>query len=116
MQRIPDFQDSEIWVVKSTLKERYNHDIETELAETEIRLRSTDRELTVCPTIYWEYGDCHFVICKTGDRRYRCQFFYRLYQTYGTGIEEFDDLAECTVTLLQTQADHEAKENEAANG
>ena len=24
---------------------------------------------------------------------------------YGTGIEEFDDLSECMVTLLQVQAD-----------
>jgi len=27
---------------------------------------------------------------------------------YGTGIEEFDDLSECVVTLLQVQADYVA--------
>jgi hypothetical protein len=25
---------------------------------------------------------------------------------FGTGIEEYDDLSECLVTLLQVQADH----------
>lgn len=109
MQRIPDFQDSEIWIVKTTLTERYNQDIEIQMVDTDLRLRTTDRELTSCPAIYWEFGDCHFIICKTGDRKFRCQFFYRLHQQFSTGIEEFDDITECIVTLLQTQADHEAK-------
>jgi len=43
-------------------------------------------------------------------RRYRCQFFYRGYQQYGTGVHEYDDLSECMVSLLQAQADHEARE------
>jgi hypothetical protein len=51
------------------------------------------------------------VVVKTGDRRYRCQFFYRIHQMYGTGIEEYDDLTECVVTLLQVQADHHAREH-----
>jgi hypothetical protein len=29
---------------------------------------------------------------------------------YGTGIEEYDDLSECVVSLLQVQADHRARE------
>ena len=27
---------------------------------------------------------------------------------YGTGVEEYDDLSECTVSLLQVQADYAA--------
>ncbi len=38
----------------------------------------------------------------------RCQFFYRRRQMYGTGIPEYDDLAECVVSLLQVQADRHA--------
>ncbi len=52
--------------------------------------------------------DC--AIFKTGERKYRCQFFFRVHQQYGTGVFEYDDLAECTVSLLQAQADHVAQE------
>jgi hypothetical protein len=31
---------------------------------------------------------------------------------YGTGVEEYDDLSECAVTLLQVQADHVASRDE----
>ncbi len=107
MHKIDDFSDSEIWTIETTLKERYGEPRQIELAESEIRLHPTDREVTLCPVVYWEDQDCHFVICKTGDRRYRCQFFYRIHQQFGTGVEEYDDLAECTVSLLQAQADYE---------
>jgi hypothetical protein len=115
MSRIPDFSDSEMWVINSTLEERYGHPCQTELAETELRLDKGSTELVPCPTVYWEADGCHFVICKTGDKSYRCQFFYRLHQMYGTGIHEYDDLAECAVSLLQVQADHQAKERSTDN-
>lgn len=107
MSQIADFTDSELWTVETTLRERYGEAPPVELAESEIRLRSSDRELTRCPVVYWERGDCHFVVVKSGDRRYRCQFFYRIHQQYGTGVTEYDDLTECMVSLLQAQADHE---------
>jgi hypothetical protein len=110
MSGIPEFSDSELWLIKSTLTERYGDAPEIQLAETEMRLNRGKTELVACPTAYWEADDCHFVVCKTGDKRYRCQFFYRIHQMYGTGIEEFDDLTECVVTLLQVQADHQLKE------
>lgn len=116
MSQIADFSDSEMWTIDTTLRERYGEPVPVELAESEIRLRSSDRELTTCPIAYWERGGCHFVVIKCGDRRYRCQFFYRIHQQYGTGIKEYDDLAECVVTLLQAQADHERDQrSEASN-
>jgi hypothetical protein len=111
MSGIPDFSDSELWIIKSTLEERYGEAPEIQLAETEMRLDRGRTELTPCPTAYWEAEDCHFVVMKTGDRRYRCQFFYRIHQMYGTGRENYDDLTECVVTLLQVQADHYAREH-----
>jgi hypothetical protein len=30
---------------------------------------------------------------------------------YGTGVEEYDDLSECMVTLLQVQADYAAAQD-----
>ena len=110
MPEIPDITDSERWVIETTLKERYGEPKELQLADAEIRLMPSDRELSSCPVVYWNHDTCHFVIFKTGDRKYRCQFFYRGYQQDGTGMYEYDDLTECIVSLLQTQADYEAKE------
>ncbi len=110
MATVPDFGKSEEWIIKTTLRERYGEEKPYELADAEIRLSPADRELTTVPVVYWNHNGCNFVVFKTGDRRYRCQFFYRGYQQYGTGIHEYDDLAECMVSLLQTQADHEARQ------
>ena len=105
--RIPDFTDSERWVVAGALKERYGHDVATQDVETEIRLLPDDRELTTCPGLYWEdETGCHFIVSKTGEARYRCMFFYRVLRRYGTGKEEYDNLGDCIVSLLRVQADH----------
>lgn len=108
MSEIAELAEGELWIIRTTLEERYGKVIELSLADTELRLSPHSTELALCPTAYWEHEDCHFVICKAGDKSYRCQFFYRNHEMYGTGIEEFDDLSECTVTLLQVQADHAA--------
>lgn len=110
MPEIADINDTELWVVKTTLKERYDRDIDLQLADSEIRLQPSDRELASCPVFYWTVDGCHFVVFKTGDRKYRAQFFYKAYQQFSTGRREYDDLAECTVALLQAQADYAAQE------
>jgi len=113
MNTIPDITETEQWIVETTLKERYDQDVELQFADAEIRLNPADRELTSSPVFVWEVEDCHFVIFKTGERRYRCQFYYRGYQQYGTGVHEYDDLTECAVSLLQAQADHVAEQRGA---
>jgi hypothetical protein len=111
MAEIPDITDSERWILKTTLRERYGCEIEIQLADAEIRLHASDRELTSCPVMFWSVDDgCNFVIFKTDDRCYRCQFFYRVHQQMGTGVDEYDDLAECAVSLLQAQADYTAEQ------
>ena len=110
MPEIADITDTELWTVKTTLKERYGRDVDLQIADSEIRLQPSDREVSACPVFYWTADQCHFVIFKTGDRRYRSQFFYKPYQQYGTGRREYDDLTECVVSLLQAQADHSAQE------
>ena len=109
MNRIPDFTENEMWVVHTTLRERYGREVDVQLVDTDVRLRSSDRELSPCPAVYWEQNGCHFVVIKAGESKFRCQFYYRLHEQFGTGISEFDDLAECVVTLLQTQADYAAQ-------
>ncbi len=110
MQEVPDISESETWVIRTTLQERYKEPVELQIADAEIRLLPSDRDVTSCPVWYWEKNGCHFVMFKTGTRKYRSQFFYRPYQQYGTGVHEYADIAECVVSLLQAQADHEAKE------
>lgn len=110
MRETPDIKESESWVVRTTLRERYNEEIEPQIADAEIRLRPSDRDTSSCPVWYWEKEGCHFVIFKTGDRNYRCQFFYKPYRQYGTGVFEYTDITECIVSLLQAQADHAARE------
>ena len=113
-KNIADFNDSELWSIRSTLKERYGEDVGIELGDSEIRLHPGDRELTEVPVVYWQARGSNFVIFKLGDRNYRGQFYYRGYQQYGTGKPEYDDITTCTVELLQVQADHEAKESGSA--
>jgi hypothetical protein len=111
MAAAPDFTDTEKWVVKTTLRERYGRDIEFQLEDADIRIHPADRELTSCPVILWQSDDgCHFVVFKTGEHKYRCQFFYKPYKQMGTGIAEYDDLAEGAVALLQAQADYAAEQ------
>ncbi|MHB8474512.1 MAG: hypothetical protein ACYDC8_17005 [Gammaproteobacteria bacterium] len=115
MSTIADFTASELDVIRSALQERYGIPPEIEFAESEIRLETEDRELTSCPTVYWQARHCHFVICKTGPERFRNQFFYSVREQYGTGINEYSDLGECVLTLLRLQADHESQRNSVAS-
>jgi hypothetical protein len=111
MAPVPDITETERWVIKTTLRERYGRDVEHQLADAEVRVHPAERELATCPVIYWQAEDgCNFVIFKTGERAYRSQFFYKPYQQMGTGTEDYDDLAECAVSILQAQADHVAEE------
>ena len=116
LPQIADFNESELWTVQTTLKERYGHEVEVQLAETELRLYKHTTDMVSCPTLYWQAEDgCHFLIVKSGAERSRSQFFYRVHQMYGTGVEEYDNLTECIVTLLQVQADYLAKQQDSGN-
>lgn len=110
MATIPDITETEMWVTRTTLKERYGRDMENQIGDADIRLHPSDRELTACPLIFWESEDgCHFVVFKSGERNYRSQFYYQPYKQMGTGTTEYDDLTECLVATLQAQADHAAE-------
>jgi hypothetical protein len=106
---IPPFTDTERWVVNSALKERYGRAVEMQEVETEIRLFPDDRELALCPGLYWEERGCKFVLSKTGDGRFRSMFFYRVRDRFGTGREEYDDIGDCILMLLKMQADEEGR-------
>jgi hypothetical protein len=115
MNRIADFTDADRWVVETALKERYGTIVKTEPADGEIKLDPALPGITVCPTLYREQSGVEFVIFKIGDDRYRSQFFYSAVEQFGTG-RDFDDLAECVVTTLRLQADHEKDRAGATSG
>lgn len=113
MSTIPDFNDTEQRVVETTLKACFRHDVEVLCADADIHLHSGDHEFTEVPVLYWEGRGCQFVIFKVADNRYRNQYFYSDTDLFGTGREEYDDIGECVLTLLQVQADHEAMRDSA---
>lgn len=109
MPGIPDFNDTELWVARSAIAERYGKAVPLELADSELRLDPDSTALTVCPTLFWTERGANFVVFKVGGDRYRCQFFYGPNEHYGTGRDLYDDIGECVTHLLQLQADHEAR-------
>ena len=95
--KIPDFTDTELWVIRQAVSERFRKQVELQQADAELRLDPGDRELTLCPVVYWREDRAQFVIFKS------------VREQYGTGRDEYTDIGECVMTLLQVQADHAAK-------
>lgn len=113
---IADYTEADLMHVRSLLKKRYGKDVALELADSELQLDAESTRLSVCPTLYWNERGAHFVVCKTGESQYRCQFFYSDTEQYGTGRESYDDLEKCVMTLLQVQSDHERKLSSLSHG
>lgn len=107
MIEVPDFTESELDLIHRTLSERFEKDVEEQLADVEIRLSPADRALTVCPAVFWSERGANFVLVKSGEKEFRCQFYYREHEQLGTGRDTYDELGDCIITLLQAQADHE---------
>ena len=103
---IPDFTDKEFQLVNQILFERYNRIVPLQAVEVELLLNPDDRMPTPCPALYWSELGAEFVVAKTADQRFRCQFFYSPNEIFGTGRETYDNLGDCVTTLLKLQADH----------
>jgi len=103
----PDFTPTELRDVAEILRERYGAPVAIELADSELLLDPAEGAMTECPTAYWQARGAQFVVFKVSEARFRCQFFYTDADHYGTGRDEYDDLATCVLTLLRIQADHE---------
>ena len=103
---LPDFTDNEFQLVNQILLERYNRIVPLQAVEVELMLNPEAKMPTPCPALYWEELGCEFVVAKTGDQRFRCQFFYSPSEIFGTGRDVYDNLGDCVMTLLKLQADH----------
>jgi hypothetical protein len=105
----PGFSVSDLALAHACLKERFGRDIEVQEVETEVRLSPGDRELVLCPALYWKEDGCAFVLSRTGLAAYQAMFFYSVKDRFGTGKEEYDHLGDCLITLLKVQEDAHAK-------
>lgn len=100
----PDFTQTELRDVGEILEQRYGASVALELADSELLLDPAEGAMTECPTVYWRARGAQFVVFKLADARYRCQFFYADADHYGTGRDEYDELASCMLSLLRVQA------------
>ena len=95
-------------LMREALRERFGHAVAMDEVETEIRIHPADRDLTLCPALYWEEAGCRFVLSKTGVNQFRSMFFWSVRDRFSTGQEEYDNLGDCVVTLLKMQEDADA--------
>ena len=116
MTTIPDFTEAEHKRVAALLFDRYGKPVPIQLADSELQLGPGPAQLTLCPALYWNERGAHFILCKVAADRYRCQFFYSETEQYGTGKDEYNDLRECVMTLLQVQSDHERQLANVSSG
>jgi hypothetical protein len=109
-KRIPDFTETELWVVRTTLKERYGHDIDLEFAEAEAMTGTGVDSMAWCPALFWSAKGAHFVIVKLGEKRFRPVFYYHPEHQVGTGTDSYDEIGDCVVAVLQVESDHMRKQ------
>ena len=109
-----DFTEHERKLVQLTLLERYGRAVPLQSVEVELQLDPKAPFPTEFPAFYWQQEGAEFIISKTGAQEFRAQFFYTPDLMFGTGRESYDNLGDCIVSLLQVQAEHAAREPQAA--
>lgn len=107
--KIPDFTETELWAVRSTLKERYGKEVEPQRADTEVMLGGADG-MAWCPALFWSAKAANFTIVKLGGKRYRAYFYYHPEHQLGTGIDSYDEIGDCVISVLQVESDHLRKQ------
>lgn len=112
---IKPFSAREKNLVGQTLLERYGHAVPLQPVDAELQLNLLKEEFAMCPSIMWKEGGANFIVFKTGDERFRCLFYYNEATQFGTGKDEFDNLGDCVVTLLQVHTDQEAESRKLRN-
>lgn len=96
------FTDAERQLAQQTLTERYGEPVPLDVVDIE----ANDDTF---PALFWLARGAEFLVAKTGQAQFRAQFFYSENEAFGTGIEHYDNLGDCLVSVLQVQADHEAE-------
>ena len=109
MNHVPDYTEDERNIVQNAVNRRWEKPlVEIQLADVEVQLDPKKPDLTECPALFRLAGGCSFIVIKSGESHYKCNFFYKELEQMSTGIEAYDDLQQCVTALLQTQADYES--------
>ena len=107
--KIPDFTETELWTVRSTLKERYGKEIDAQRADTEVMLGGVEG-MAWCPALFWSAKGANFAVVKIGTKRFRAYFYYHPEHQLGTGIDSYDEIGDCVISVLQVESDHIRKQ------
>ncbi len=112
---IKTFTARERNLISQTLLERFGHAVPLQAVDAELQLNLLKEEFAMCPSIMWTENGANFIVFKTDDERFRCQFYFNEAMHFGTGKEEFDNLGDCVVTLLQVQVDQAEESRKVRN-
>jgi hypothetical protein len=112
---IRPFSDRERKLIGQTLLERFGHAVALQPVDAELQLNLLKEEFAMCPSIAWTENGAHFIVFKTGDERFRSLFYFNEALLFGTGKDEFDNLGDCVVTLLQVQTDQDEQSRKVRN-
>jgi hypothetical protein len=112
---IKPFSARERSLVSQTLLERFGHAVPLQPVDAELQLNLLKEEFALCPSLTWTENGAHFIVFKTDDERFRSLFYFNEALLFGTGKDEFDNLGDCVITLLQVHADHEEQSRKVRN-
>ena len=112
---IKPFSARERNLISQTLLERFGHAVALQPVDAELQLNLLKEEFALCPSIAWTENGAHFIVFKTGDERFRSLFYFNEALLFGTGKDEFDNLGDCVVTLLQVHTDQEEQSRKVRN-
>ena len=102
-----DWSATELNIINDGILKRWkSYKPELNFADVELKVLPNDKELTAFPAAVWRKNDCYFVVIKIDSNTYKNIFYYENSKQFGTGIEKYNDLYTCVITLLQVQADH----------
>lgn len=97
-----DFSLFEKNIVKNLINERWSG-VDVELADVEVSRTSSGKSLPY-PALVWEASKCTFVVIKVDESAYKCIFYYLGTQRFDTGVNEYDDLNDCILSIMKVQA------------
>ena len=109
MEPIADFDSDEMAIIQTVVDTRYRCPIPLNLADVEVQLEPSNPARQNCAAVHWLENDANFIVIKTGNERYRGQFFYSPSEIFPAERDEYKQPAECIHSLLKIEANHALK-------
>ena len=109
MEPITDFDNDEMGIIQTVVDTPYRCPTPLNLADVEVQLEPPNPARQNRPAVHWLENGANFIVIKTGDERYRGQFFYRPSEIFTTEQDEYHQLADCIHSLLKIEANQALK-------